>query len=277
MRTSALLALLIGCGNTPHPQEVTRVDGEVTLHEFDSGWTHAWAVFVDGGVPLDEVRYDSILSLPPTPFATVGACEVTRRPSCGGPCPGGWCYADGECRIYPPRRYLDDGPLRIINVAGGPVADVRLAFDAATGLYDSTPPPGAYLVFRGGESLSVSLSGRWSTTLDAPERLALVSPGAPLRVPTDGPLHFAWTAGEAELVEILLVVSSDSDGDWLQVRCRADDVGAFDLPAEILAQAPPPPRSARVEVTRNAEDVVPTRAGGGVLVHAGYTVALDSY
>jgi hypothetical protein len=59
------------------------------------------------------------------------------------------------------------------------------------------------------------------------------------------------------------------------LRCRALDTGAYAIPATVLAALPAPPRSLHLEASRDALLVVPTGGGAGVLVHAGYTVAMD--
>jgi hypothetical protein len=265
--------LAAGCDADAGPVgPVERLVGEVTLHEFQD-WTHAWAVFVDPGTPVEEVDAAAILTLPPLPARQVGPCAVTRGPVCRAGCPAGsFCRADEECAAYPVRRTFDAGP---IDIEGGG-APLRLAYAAADGLYDSTPPPGPGHLFEGGERLALRFGGgagvpALTTTFAAPTALELTAPSLPLAaVPRD----FAWTPGDAELIEVLLAVSSDVDATaWTVARCLAADAGVFQLPDAVAQALPPPPRSVHLEVTRNAERVLAIGGGRGILVHAGYTIA----
>src|SRR5438105_3216970 len=66
-RAAAWLPFLAGAGAPAAPRdgEVTRLVGEVTVHEFSVGWTHAWAVFVDDGIATSDVHDAAILAPPP--------------------------------------------------------------------------------------------------------------------------------------------------------------------------------------------------------------------
>jgi hypothetical protein len=289
LTVKALLAtsyLVAGCGGATTPRlstaTVDRLVGEVTIHEFPD-WTHAWAVFLTDGVPFAQVRYDSILHPPPHASMQLGACEVIRGPVCHVPCGSrAYCQADDHCMPYPERTGIDAGTLSVVGGRGS-LEPMTMRFDAASALYDSTPPPGPGLVFAGGEPLTIALEGGSGvpasrTTLTTPPPLALIAPSLdPFLLPPAGPLHFSWTPGNAEFLEILLVASSNADASrWTSIRCLTDDGGDYDMPVDVLATLPAPPRSLHLEVTRNAEQVVPTDARNGILIHAGYTVATNT-
>src|SRR5438105_2662556 len=102
----------------------------------------------------------------------------------------------------------------------------------------------------------------WAVFVDPAVAVADVREGAillppaldALALPPAGPLHFVWTPGEAELIEVLLAVSSDLDPTQsVRIRCLAPDTGAFDLAAAALARAPSAPRTVHLEITRNAD------------------------
>jgi len=273
-RSAAAVALVSLASCAPAPPKasaVTVLSGEITLHEF-VGWTHAWAVFLDPGVPVASVRDTEILSLPPTPSTHVGACEIWHRPTCNDCRDGTFCQADGVCTAYPVRSYADVGP---IDVSGGH-GPMTMSFAPRSQLYESTPPPGPAYLFDGGESLEVAFQDQ-RVTLAAPQFLSLQSPSlTPFRIPAQGDLSFAWSAGDAELIEIF--VDASSSVDYMQatsLRCLGNDGGTFTIPAAVLAELPPPPRTTHLEVTRNVDRIVPLGGDRGVLIHAGFTVAAD--
>jgi hypothetical protein len=274
--TAAALALLLAlaaCGAPPAAVPVDTLDGEITVHGF-ADWTHAWAIFLDPGVPASGVYLDTLDALPRPPSTTAGPCTITPSPRCSACAPGEYCRADDQCAPLPAWSFRDDGPVTVSGGAGG-IAVERLSFDASTGLYDSSPPAGPGRFFAGGERLTVAFDraiAAPNSSLRAPAPLVLAAPPSPLAFPAGG-FHVAWTAGAAELIELQL---SASDGvRTTVVRCLSDDGGGFDVPAAAIAALPPPPRTIHLEVTRNAEELLPTRPGHAVRVHVGYTVTAD--
>src|SRR5581483_2215408 len=163
--------------SAPPPAPIDTLDGEVTVHGF-ADWTHAWAVFLDPGVPVASVYLDTLLALPPPPSTSAGACTITPSPSCGA-CPAGeYCQADARCAPVPAWHYVDDGAVTVSGGAGG-IAVERLAFDAATGLYASTPRAGPGRFLGGGERVTVTFDrglAPSSSALRAPAPLVLTAP-----------------------------------------------------------------------------------------------------
>jgi len=281
----AALCVVAGCGgggpSQPSPSAVSVLVGEVTIHEFVD-WTHAWAVFLADGVPAAQARYDTILYAP-TSTTQLGACEVLRGPVCHVPCGAqAYCQSDDHCAPSPTRVFVDAGPLAVMG-GNGSLEPMTMRFDPASALYASTPSPGPGLVFTGGESLEIALAGgsgipATRSTIVTPAPVQLTAPARdPLRVPPNEPLHFAWTQGNAEFLEILLVASSNVDATrWTSVRCLTDDRGEYDMPIAVLATLPPAPRTLHLEVTRNSERVIAIGAARGILIHTGSTLGTNS-
>jgi hypothetical protein len=265
---------VLACGNLPQRGPIDTLDGEVTVHGF-ADWTHAWGVFVEPGVPASSVHLDTMLALPLAPAATVGPCTILPSPRCPQGCaPGTFCQTGGACEPAPAWTFLDEGAVTVSGGQGG-IAVERLAFDAATGLYASTPPAGSGRFIAGGERVTVSFASGVAPTdssLRAPTPVEDVVVPSPLRFAPTG-FHVGWTPGRAELIEILLVASNGVD--TTTVRCLSDDGGAFDVPAAAIAAMPPAPRALHFEVTRSTEELLPTRGTHGVRVHTGFTFVVE--
>ncbi|HZU83373.1 MAG TPA: hypothetical protein VE987_10675, partial [Polyangiaceae bacterium] len=78
VRSLLLCMGLAGCGGAGDDlalptAPITRLDGELHLHEFPAG-AHAWAGFIAGAVPLVDVHSDQLVELDTAPTAADGAC-----------------------------------------------------------------------------------------------------------------------------------------------------------------------------------------------------------
>jgi hypothetical protein len=281
-----LAAAMAGCGvsaRAPTPgsdrpllpdDPVTSLVGELHLHQFPLG-SHAWAAFIAEALPTSAVRDDQLIQLDQVPTATAGLCTLWRRPVCTPACQGGaYCAGTDLCRTVPPVLYVDGGPIAIRGSLLQPL--ISLVFTAADTGYQSTPPPGRALLFGGGEVLDVEGGQgpyRLAGALPAPTWLSVSQPdlGAPLHVPTTGPLELRWDAGTAALV-VILVNASRSDGDYGVIRCVGPDSGSATVPAELLAGLPSPPRDNRIEIERDNELILKTVTPGvGIYTHAAFS------
>jgi hypothetical protein len=294
VRLPALLVLaLAGCGAAPGAEAavdagpsvalprdpVTSLIGELHLHEFPLGG-HAWAAFIDTPVPVAGVSSDQLVVLDTAPTATAGSCILFGSPVCHTDCgPSAFCYAPDTCRPFTPLKYLDGGAIDITGSRLHPRIHLWYT-DADTG-YASDPPPGADLLFAGGELLRVDGGAgatRLAGVIPAPEPVVVRAPDltAPLHIPTSTPLDVRWDASGAAEVVILISVSRQGgaagEGDYATIRCVGPDGGEATVPASLLAALPPPPRSVRLEVERDNQLFLKTVTPGvGVLVHAAFS------
>lgn len=249
---------------------ITALVGEVHLHQFPLG-SHAWAAFDQVPVPVAEVTTDTLHEIEPTPTLVEGPCALYQTPACSPVCaPGTYCASTNRCAPLEPVLDVDDGP---VDVQGSQLwPDIRLTFSSVTSPYVSVPAPGDVQLFAGGERLAYR-GGEgalaFAGTVVAPREVIVTAPDLtqPLRFPTAAPLAIAWVGEGADEIVVFLHASQES-GTTAYVRCVTADVGTLDVPADIMAALPPPPRSIRLEVERDEQRIAATETSGlGVLVH----------
>ncbi|MCU1283549.1 MAG: hypothetical protein JWM53_7095 [bacterium] len=278
------LALALGAcsgsgGSDPPSLADPRLIGELTLHElFPPNWTHAWAVFLDPSGPLPPANADAALTMVPKTTPAVGQCELITESTCTIQCPADTVCHWGSCANAKPLPLVDAG---LVHVTGGmgPSSPMSLAFAPPFGIYESTPPPGPAYLFAGGEILDISFDGGGpippiQTKLETPVWLDVTAPDLrAVHLPKAGALHVAWNGVHRTAIEFVLVVSSNTSGASVIVRCTLEDTGTFDLAPELIAQVPPPPRSVHLELSRLTRQLAPAGSNRSVLLHGGFTVA----
>jgi hypothetical protein len=257
-------------------QAVTRLDGELHLHQFPRG-AHAWAAFVADSVPLGDVHSDQLVELDTAPTAAAGDCTLYLAPTCAPPCNAtSWCSAANTCTALVPLTYVDGGE---VDVTGSSIVPtIRMWFTTATSTYDADPKPGTALLFAGGELLQVSGGQgdyRLRGILHAPNPVIVMEPDLTVDVhfPNSGSMDIVWQ-GDAAQEMVLSISVSRSDGSFGLIRCVMPDTGRLDggVAASLLTALPPPPRSVRFELERDDEEILKTvKPGVGILAHAGFS------
>jgi hypothetical protein len=171
------------------------------------------------------------------------------------------------------------GLIRIVNGHG--IAEVDLTFDGAARTYlPIVPLPPDRGIFIGGETLTISAAGgaagAFTGAIVAPRPLTLTGP-ATLAIADDQDLPITWVPDDATQIGATLVAST-SDGRWTLVSCTsADAAGRLVLPKALLAQLPPAPRDLQLQVSRAQLGTASGPGDTGVLLHAGYTVTVDTH
>ncbi len=251
------------------PAPVTALVGELHLHQFPDG-SHAWAAFIDPPLPMDALKGDSVTELDTAITKVEGPCTLYVTPTCTPDCAASaFCQAPNQCVPLPTWTYIDAGP---IDVTGSSVVpQIRLFWDGPGDVYQADPPPGAGVLFAGGEDLRiVGGTGDYAFQgeLPAPTRVVVRAPDlSQLQLPTSGPLDVVWVSEQTDEVEILVSASSSSGS--ANIRCVTGDTGALTVPADFVEALPPPPRATRFEILRVEQRFLPiARAGQGLLVHA---------
>src|SRR5262249_39282079 len=121
-------------------------------------WTHAWAAFLDPAHTVARDNAESALVPRPQLTATVGSCVVSAAGPCHVACPTGTVCDGDHCAATTQLDFIDAGPI-LVTGGGGALSPMSLAFEADTGIYLSTPPPGPGRLFSGGEILDVAFAG----------------------------------------------------------------------------------------------------------------------
>ncbi|HZS41467.1 MAG TPA: hypothetical protein VFF06_31775 [Polyangia bacterium] len=255
-----IAALAAGCGSgAPAQQQNASLFGEVHVHGFPGG-AHPGALFIARGVPASQADGDSLF--PTVPARSDGACKLTLS-------------TDPRDAPWPP--LVGAGNVRISG--GGQVPELELVFDASTSTYRPSPPlPAGRGIFDGGELLTITAPGGdapgFSGTIAAPMPIAVTSG---LEPPDGADVIVTWVPDHAERIDAALLAST-SDGRWAMVECTApDEGGSLTMPASLLAAMPAPPRDLELDVSRDRLGVARAQSGAGVLVHAGYEVALKAH
>jgi len=283
MRPAVLaLAFALGaCGSNGGSADPSSTDvrliGELTLHQLlPPDWTHAWGAFLDPSSPLAPTDAESALTPLPEPTPAVGTCVIVTAETCELQCPQDTVCQWNRCETTKPLPFVEAG---LVHVTGGrgPLSPMSLAFVPETGIYVSAPPPGPGFLFTGGEIVDITFDGggplpMMHAQFESPAPLKVTSPDLEaLHLPASGPLHLGWNAVHSTALEFVLSVSSNTTGDTRIARCTLEDDGSFDVPPEILAQLPPPPRSIHLELSRLNRQVSPADSNHAVLIHGGFT------